>query len=159
MGGDPGPCTEISTGGSRVSEDKPKSGKAPQWKPGQSGNPKGRPPGRPDARSRFRRAIQAKGDELLKVVLDAALAGDMAALKLCLDRLAPPLRPSAEPIEVDLPENGTAQEQAAAVLAAIARGEVSVPDGKLLIDAISAVSSLSELPAILSRLDALEQKS
>lgn len=141
-----------------MSDDKQKSNLRPQWKPGQSGNPKGRPPGKPDKRGRFRRAIQDQGDALVQVVLDAALAGDMQALKLCLDRLAPPLRPSAEPIEVSLPENGTAQEQAAAVLAAIARGEVDPVNGKLLVDVIGTVSSLSELPAILSRLDALERK-
>ena len=141
-----------------MTEETPTYPRKAGWQKGQSGNPKGRPPGKPDKRGRFRRAIQDQGDALVQVVLDAALAGDMAALKLCLDRLAPPLRPSAEPIEVSLPENGTAQEQAAAVLAAIARGEVDPVNGKLLVDVIGTVSSLSELPAILARLDALEQK-
>ena len=140
-----------------MSEDTPNYPKRPGWKPGQSGNPKGRPPGVPDKRGRFRRAIQDKGEELVKVVLDAALAGDMAALKLCLDRLAPPLRPSAEPIEIAMPEGATAQEQAAIVLAAIARGEVDPVNGKLLVDIIGAVATLSELPAILARLEALEK--
>ena len=140
-----------------MSDDSGKSNLRPGWKPGQSGNPKGRPPGVPDKRGRFRRAIQDKGEELVKVVLDAALAGDMAALKLCLDRLAPPLRPSAEPIEIAIPEGATAQEQAAIVLAAIARGEVDPVNGKLLVDIIGAVATLSELPAILARLEALEK--
>lgn len=139
-----------------MSEETPTYQRKSGWKKGQSGNPAGRPPGKPDKRSRFRRAIEGKGDDLVKVLVDAALGGDVQALKLCLDRLAPPIRPSAEPIEVDLPEEGTAAEQAAAVLAAIARGEVDPVNGKLLIDAISAVSSLSELPAILARLARLE---
>ena len=141
-----------------MSEDKPKSGKAPQWKPGQSGNPAGRPKGVPDKRGKFRRAIQEHGDEIVKVIVQAALAGDTAAAKLCLDRLAPPLRPSAEPIELDLPEGSTAEEQAALVLAAIARGEVDPVNGKLLVDTIASVSALTELPVILARLEALEGK-
>lgn len=141
-----------------MSDDSGKSNLRPGWKPGQSGNPKGRPPGVPDKRGRFRRAIQDKGEELVKVVLDAALAGDMAALKLCLDRLAPPLRPSAEPVQIEMPEGATAPEQAERVLAAIARGEVDPVNGKLLVDTIAAVSALTELPAILARLEALEHK-
>ena len=140
-----------------MSEDKGKSNLRPGWKPGQSGNPKGRPPGIPDKRGRFRRAIQDKGEELVTVVLNAALGGDMAALKLCLDRLAPPLRPSAEPVEIAMPEGATAQEQATLVLAAIARGEVDPVNGKLLVDVISSVATLTELPAILARLEALEK--
>lgn len=141
-----------------MSEEKPKSNLRPGWKPGQSGNPAGRPKGVPDKRGRFRRAIQEKGDEIVKVIVQAALAGDTAAAKLCLDRLAPPLRPSAEPIELDLPEGSTAEEQAALVLAAIARGEVDPVNGKLLVDTIASVSALTELPAILARLEALEGK-
>lgn len=141
-----------------MTEKKPRSGLAPQWKPGQSGNPKGRPPGVPDKRGKFRRAIQEHGEEIVSVVVKAALAGDTAAAKLCLDRLAPPLRPSAEPIQIDMPEGSTAQEQALLVLAAIAKGEVDPVNGKLLVDTITSVSALTELPAILARLEALEAK-
>jgi len=140
-----------------MSEELPNQPKKPGWKPGQSGNPKGRPPGIPDKRGRFRRAIQDKGEELVTVVLNAALAGDMAALRLCLDRIAPPLRPSAEPVEIAMPEGASAQEQATLVLAAIARGEVDPVNGKLLVDVISSVATLTELPAILARLEALEK--
>lgn len=141
-----------------MSEDKPKSGKAPQWKPGQSGNPAGRPPGRPDKRGKFRRAIQERSDDLLKVVLDAALAGDMTALRLCMDRIAPPLKPTAEPIELGLPDDASPQEMAEKALAAIAKGEIDVASGKLMIEAVASVSALTELPAILARLEALEGK-
>lgn len=141
-----------------MSEDKPKSGKAPQWKPGQSGNPAGRPKGVPDKRGKFRRAIQEKSDELLKVVLDAALAGDMTALRLCMDRIAPPLKPEAAPIELGLPDDASPQEMAEKALAAIAKGEIDVASGKLMIEAVASVSALTELPAILARLEALEGK-
>lgn len=88
-----------------------------------------RPKGVTDKRrGRFRRAIQEKGDKIVKVIVAAALEGDTDA-KFCLDRLAPPLRPSAEPIELDLPEGSMAQEQAALVLAVIAKGEVDPVKG------------------------------
>lgn len=128
------------------------------WKPGQSGNPKGRPPGLPDKRGRFRRAIQEHGDAIVNVVVKAALGGDLQAAKLCIDRLAPPIRPSAEPVEVELPEGATSHQRAEAVLAAIAKGEVPPDAGKLLLDSIGVVAAMGELADIQKRLDLLEAK-
>lgn len=126
------------------------------WKPGQSGNPKGRPPGSPDKRGRFRRAIQEHGDAIVNVVVKAALEGDLQAAKLCIDRLAPPIKPSAETVEVDLSEAATSHARAETVLAAIARGEVPPDTGKLLLDAIGVVSALGELADMERRIAALE---
>jgi hypothetical protein len=74
-----------------------------RFKPGQSGNPSGRPKG---ARHRTTVAIEVllegEGEALTRKAIELAKAGDMQALRLCMDRLAPPRRDS--PVVFDLPE-------------------------------------------------------
>ncbi len=60
---------------------------------GQSGNPGGRPPG---ARNRAtiiaESLLQGETETITRLAIERAKTGDMAALRLCLDRVAPPLR-------------------------------------------------------------------
>ena len=62
------------------------------FEPGQSGNPAGKARG---TRNKVTLAIEAlldgEAEALTRKAIELAKAGDMAALRLCLDRLAPPL--------------------------------------------------------------------
>ncbi len=61
-----------------------------RFQKGQSGNPAGRRKGALNKVSRkVIERISEKGDELLDVILEKALDGDLVALKLCLERLCP----------------------------------------------------------------------
>src|SRR5215207_1838520 len=63
----------------------------PAWEPGISGNPAGKPKG---ARNRTTLAMEALLDQdaeaIIKKAIELAKAGDMTAIRLCLDRLCPP---------------------------------------------------------------------
>jgi len=63
------------------------------YEKGQSGNPAGRPLG---ARNRATIVVgtllQGQVEPMTRVAMDLALGGDMAALRMCLDRVAPPGR-------------------------------------------------------------------
>src|SRR5690349_15654120 len=63
------------------------------FEPGKSGNPAGRPQG---ARNRTTLAVEAilegEAEALTRKVIELALNGDRPALRMCLDRLAPPQR-------------------------------------------------------------------
>ena len=96
---------------------------------GKSGNPAGKPAG---ARHKVTRAVEAllegQHEALTQKAIDLALAGDGPALRLCLDRIAPPRKDS--PVSFPLPPILTAADTVQAsssLLAAVAEGEVT-PD-------------------------------
>ncbi len=62
---------------------------AAAWKPGQSGNPKGRPPGVGEI-GKMRAAIAGNVPAILESLTTAALAGDVQAARLLLERALPP---------------------------------------------------------------------
>jgi Family of unknown function (DUF5681) len=102
-------------------------GRAAAWKPGQSGNPKGRAVGCRNKASLIAEAlIGEQTEELTRKAIDLALAGDVIALRLCLERILPPAR--QRPCSFKLPRLETCSD-AIAALALIAGGLAS---GKLL---------------------------
>ena len=99
-------------------------------KPFQLGNP-GKPKG---ARSRVTRAmeelLEGQHEALTQKAIEKALDGDTVALRLCLDRLAPPRKDA--PITIDLPPVTSAADAvaaSAAVLASVAAGDCTPDEG------------------------------
>ncbi len=74
---------------------------------GESGNPAGRPRG---ARNRttilLQNLLAADAEAIARKAIDLAKGGDLAALRMCMDRLAPARK--TEPVVLDLPPLGTA---------------------------------------------------
>jgi hypothetical protein len=98
---------------------------------------------------------KAKFRALVTVIYERAMDGDLQAANMLLSRLAPPLKPQAEPITMDLPQ-GDALTQARAVIQSVAGGDVSTPDGKALIDSLSQTIKIQEVTELLPRIEALE---
>src|SRR6185437_16739503 len=70
--------------------------------PGQSGNPAGKAPGTRNRATLLRAALDSEeGPAMARVIIDKALAGDVATAKFCLDRLEP--KPRGRAVEIDLP--------------------------------------------------------
>ena len=113
------------------------------------------------SRHRVTRAIEAllegQHEALTVVAINKALAGDTVALRLCLDRLAPPRRDS--PVSITLPPFRTAAdavEASAAVLAALASGDVTPDEAGRIIALLSGHKALIETCDLESRIAALE---
>lgn len=137
---------------------RPKStGKATPFKPGQSGNPKGRPKGVPDRRNQWREALADELPNIVEQLKRRATNGDDTAIRLILERVAPPLRPQGPAVELpELLEADGLAAKAEAVLAAIAMGRLSVDAGRSLLDALGAVAKAVEVHELTRRVEALE---
>lgn len=66
---------------------------------GESGNPKGRPRGIPDKRTALKVLLEPYAEPLARKALELALAGDITALRLCFNILAPKV--TSEPLDVE----------------------------------------------------------
>ncbi|MEQ1024573.1 DUF5681 domain-containing protein [Pseudomonas aeruginosa] len=128
------------------------------WQPGQSGNPKGRPIGSRNKKNIIAEEFAKDGSAVARVVMDAALAGDMQAANMVLQRLSPPLRARAEKVTFQLTPDAPLSEQAAQILQAVSDGQIDPDTGKLLIDCIQSVAGIRAVDELEARLAALEDK-
>lgn len=128
------------------------------WQPGQSGNPKGRPVGSRNKKNVIAEEFAKDGSAVARVVMDAALAGDMQAANMVLQRLSPPLRARAEKVTFQLTPDAPLSEQAAQILQAVSDGQIDPDTGKLLIDCIQSVAGIRAVDELEARLAALEDK-
>lgn len=137
----------------------PQPNKPPKgWQPGQSGNPKGRPVGSRNKKNIIAEEFEKDGSEVARVVMNAALEGDMQAANMVLQRLSPPLRARAEKVTFELTPDAPLHQQANQVLASVAEGAIDPETGKLLIDCIQSVAGIRAVDELEARLQALEEK-
>lgn len=102
--------------------------------------------------------LEGEAEELTRKAIDKAKEGDMAALRLCLERLLPARKDS--PISFDLPPIETvadAKTASAAVLAAVAAGEITPSDGAAVMGLLVSHKLIVEATDFEARLAALEE--
>jgi len=127
-----------------------------QFTKGVSGNPAGRPKGIKDKRHRFNEAIESMIPEVLESVFQKAVAGDMTAAKMLLDRSLPTKRPEQERVQIPIKENTALN--AREVLKSVFDGEVSPDVGASLLASITGVLKAIEVEDLAKRIEALEGK-
>ncbi len=128
------------------------------FRKGRSGNPEGRPKGSRNATTlALETLLDGQATALTQKAIDLALTGDLAALRICLDRILPPRKD--RPLTFDFPQITNAAEAAAtmsAILAAVASGEITPTEaseiGKLVDSYVRAVEA-TELAARIERLE------
>ncbi len=130
-----------------------------RFQPGISGNPAGRPKG---ARHKATLAVEAlldgEAEALSRKAIAMALAGDGAALRLCLERLLPARRD--RPVSFDLPKIETAEDAAkatCALLSAVASGEVTPIEAEAVSKIVETHLKALECSEFEARLSALER--
>jgi hypothetical protein len=96
-------------------------------------------------------------DQIISKVREQALAGDLQAARIVLDRVLPSLRPVEMPQAMDVPE-GTLAEQAHAVVQAVAAGEIAPGQAVQIITALGGVAKIIETTELVARIEALEEK-
>ncbi|MGM0784857.1 MAG: DUF5681 domain-containing protein [Pseudomonadota bacterium] len=125
-----------------------------RWIKGQSSpNPSGRPT---SANTELRRQLAAQGASVVEKVVQAAINGDMTAAKLVLDRITPPLKPTAAPVAVSLPDDAGLAGTARAFVDAAAEGKLPPDVAGQLVTAVAALARVVEIDDLERRLAALE---
>ncbi len=103
--------------------------------PGQSGNPSGRPKGALNKTTLACRALlEGEAEVLTRKAIILAKEGNPVALRLCLQRLLPPLRKDRT-INFTLPKMEGPEDLfkgIAAILEAVAQGEITPGEGQTL---------------------------
>ena len=128
---------------------------------GKSGNPKGRPKTRAerrtDRRDDLRALFAARAPQLVQKVLELALAGDTAMLRLCVEKIVPSLRPTDGPIAIALP-GGSLAEQGQAVVDALASGKLTTDQANAVMGVIQGQAKIVETDDLARRVAALEKE-
>ena len=127
---------------------------AHQFATGNAGRPKG-------SRSKVTLAIesllQGQAEALTQTAVTKALDGDIVALRLCLERIAP--APKDQPVSFSLPKMHNAMdasEAAGSVLTAVSEGELTPIEATRVMGLIDSYRRTLELTEIEQRLQALE---
>lgn len=123
-----------------------------------SPNPKGRPRGILDTRSKITKALLDDAPAIARVVVDAALEGDLSAASLVLSRCAPALKPETHPVQFRFDPAASTARQIEQVLEAMAAGAVSPDIAKQIIDGIGALSNARAVEDLEARIADLEAK-
>ena len=103
--------------------------------------------------------LEGEHEALTRAAIDKALDGDTTALRLCLDRIAPPRKDS--PVTFELPAIRSVEDAVAAssaILSAVAAGEVTPDEAGRVMSLLTAHKQLVETCDLESRLAALEAK-
>jgi hypothetical protein len=102
--------------------------------------------------------LDGQATALTQKAIDLALAGDIPALRICLDRILPPRKD--RPVTFELPEIKSAQDAAAvvsSVLSAVAAGELTPADAAEIGKLIDSYVRAFETAELAERLDRLER--
>ena len=127
---------------------------AGQFASGNNGRPKG-------SRNKVTIAIEilleGQAEALTQTAIKKALEGDSVALRLCMDRIAPPPKDAA--VTFSMPTMGNAldaAEAAGSVLTAVSEGELTPIEATRVMGLIDSYRRTLELTEIEQRLQALE---
>jgi hypothetical protein len=130
-----------------------------RFKPGRSGNPAGRPKGSRNVTTvALETLLDGQAEALTKKAVELALDGDMAALRLCMDRILPPRKD--RPVTFTLPEIKSVQDAArtlSAVIGAVAAGELTPIDAAEISKLMDSYVKAFESSEIVERLERLER--
>src|SRR5215208_388647 len=130
------------------------------FRKGQSGNPSGRQRG---SRNKATLAVEAlldgEAEALARKAIELALAGDTVALRLCLDRIAPPRK--GRPITLEVGDVTSLNDLSAVqgeVVAALARGELTPEEAADVASVVEKLGQAWERRDLEQRIKVLEEQ-
>jgi hypothetical protein len=126
---------------------------------GVSGNPTGRPKGSRNVTTvALETLLDGQAQALTQKAIDVALTGDIAALRLCLDRILPPRKDS--PVSFALPELRTLNDAVpamGALVKAVGQGELTPTEAGELARMLQSFARIIETAELEERVRKLEE--
>lgn len=126
-----------------------------RFKPGNAGKPKG---ARHKTTLAIEKLLDGEAEALTRKAIELAKGGDMQALRLCMDRIAPVRKD--RPVSFDLPPIETLDDlpkATRALMEAVATGDLTPSEASELGKLVDAHVRAIEVTDLSRRLDALEQ--
>lgn len=127
---------------------------------GQSGNRNGRPIGSLNKRTQaLQLLIEGEAEGLVRKAIEKAKSGDIQALKLCLERIFPPMKEI--PLNIQLPKIGKTASSVLSfsreIIKAVSCGELTPSEGQALIGMVEKYGRAIDLKNLEGRILALEE--
>ena len=147
---------------SRFSQKQENTGEntAMRFQKGESGNPAGRPRGALNrATVLAQELLAARVESIAGKLIELAEGGDMRAIRVCMERLAP--APQHQPIAVELPpieKPADSVEAAATIAAAVAAGELTAAEAARLAKVVEVYVRALDSKGFDERLGKLEKE-
>jgi len=134
--------------------------KAMPFQKGQSGNPAGRPRGIVNRATALAQDLLSEHAEwIARKVIELAEEGDMAAIRVCMERLVPPIK--HQPVAVELPpieKPADSVEAVASIAAAVAAGDLTAAEAAELAKVVDVYVRALDSKGFNERLSALEKQ-
>ena len=134
--------------------------KAMPFQKGQSGNPAGRPRGIVNRATALAQDLLSEHAEwIARKVIELAEEGDMAAIRVCMERLVPPIK--HQPIAAELPpieKPADSVEAVASIAAAVAAGDLTAAEAAELAKVVDVYVRALDSKGFNERLSALEKE-
>jgi len=104
---------------------------------------------------RLRGLLSPHADQLVGKAVQLALEGNVPAIRLCMERLVPPLRASDQPVRLPALQ-GSLADQAQQLMTAVAAGEITPDTAASLMQVLAAQARIIEISELEQRIASLE---
>ena len=102
--------------------------------------------------------LEGQANTITQAVINKALTGDTAALRICLDRIAPPKKDAS--VDFELPKMETTEDAATAaraVISAVSSGELTPLEGTRVMALVDGYRKTLETAELERRITELEK--
>jgi hypothetical protein len=126
-----------------------------RWQKGQSANPAGKPCG-VHSSTKVKELIASRLPELVEKAIGMALDGDAAAMKICLERVCPPMRPRDDAVRVDMPQEDTLASLGRRILEGMGNSALTPDQAYRMLQSLQALSVIESTDQFEARIATLE---
>lgn len=106
----------------------------------------------------LREMLFSQAEPLLEQLILLAKEGDLQALKLCIDKILPSMKPVEAPTPVSTDHDGSLTERAEKILLAALSGEIPAAEANQLLSGMTSLARIKEFDELDKRLGELEKQ-